>query len=76
MSVSVSVVVCTRLKVVRSAGWTGVTFYLTNTVYTQVYCTGNPPPPPLSSSPTTGLLCSDDLSDLLADPQAWATTRG
>ncbi|XP_075891311.1 uncharacterized protein LOC142894066 isoform X5 [Nelusetta ayraudi] len=35
-----SVVVCTRLKVVRSAGWTGVTFYLTNTVYTQVYCTG------------------------------------
>lgn len=35
-----SVVVGTRLKVVRSAGGTGVTFYLTNTVYTQVYCAG------------------------------------
>lgn len=35
-----SVVVCTRLKVIRSSeqsGW----FYLTNTTFTQVYCTGN-----------------------------------
>lgn len=32
--------VCTRLKVVRSADQLRGTFYLTNTVYTQVYCTG------------------------------------
>nr|XP_046236700.1 RPA-related protein RADX-like isoform X2 [Scatophagus argus] len=35
-----SVVVCTRLKLVRAADRMGVGFYLTNTTYTQVYCTG------------------------------------
>ncbi|XP_076019309.1 RPA-related protein RADX isoform X2 [Genypterus blacodes] len=35
-----SVVVCTRLKLIRSASQTDGCFYLTNTTYTQVYCTG------------------------------------
>ncbi|CAI5669825.1 RPA-related protein RADX isoform X2 [Oreochromis niloticus] len=35
-----SVVVCTRLKVVRSSDQSHNCFYLTNTTYTQVYCTG------------------------------------
>ncbi|KAL6118163.1 uncharacterized protein ACO6RY_03016 [Pungitius sinensis] len=35
-----SVVVCTRLKLIRAAGCSDVVFYLTNTTYTQVYCTG------------------------------------
>uniref|UniRef100_UPI0037E86038 LOW QUALITY PROTEIN: RPA-related protein RADX n=1 Tax=Semicossyphus pulcher TaxID=241346 RepID=UPI0037E86038 len=35
-----SVVVCSRLKVIRAAGGTDAGFYLTNTTYTQVYCTG------------------------------------
>ncbi|XP_068569142.1 RPA-related protein RADX isoform X1 [Cebidichthys violaceus] len=34
-----SVVVCTRLKLIRSSDQSAV-FYLTNTTYTQVYCTG------------------------------------
>lgn len=38
---AVSVVVCSRLKLVRAADWTKSCFYLTNTTYTQVYCTGN-----------------------------------
>ncbi|XP_077962030.1 uncharacterized protein LOC120822189 isoform X5 [Gasterosteus aculeatus] len=36
----VSVVVCTRLKLNRGADGSNVVFYLTNTTYTQVYCTG------------------------------------
>ncbi|XP_041821711.1 RPA-related protein RADX [Chelmon rostratus] len=35
-----SVVVCTRLKLIRAADRIDVGFYLTNTTYTQVYCTG------------------------------------
>uniref|UniRef100_A0AAQ4S6S3 RPA-related protein RADX-like n=1 Tax=Gasterosteus aculeatus aculeatus TaxID=481459 RepID=A0AAQ4S6S3_GASAC len=35
-----SVVVCTRLKLNRGADGSNVVFYLTNTTYTQVYCTG------------------------------------
>ncbi|KAM9335144.1 RPA-related protein RADX [Symphorus nematophorus] len=35
-----SVVVCSRLKLIRAADRTDVSFYLTNTAYTQVYCTG------------------------------------
>ncbi|XP_029283810.1 RPA-related protein RADX isoform X2 [Cottoperca gobio] len=35
-----SVLVCTRLKLMRAAGQTDVGFFLTNTTYTQVYCTG------------------------------------
>ncbi|XP_041842090.1 RPA-related protein RADX isoform X8 [Melanotaenia boesemani] len=35
-----SVLVCTRLKLIRSADGTSGCFYLTNTTYTQVYCTG------------------------------------
>lgn len=35
-----SVVVCTRLKVIREADGTNHRVYLTNTVNTQVYCTG------------------------------------
>nr|XP_033465274.1 RPA-related protein RADX isoform X4 [Epinephelus lanceolatus] len=35
-----SVVVCTRLKVIKAADQTDASFYLTNTTYTQVYCTG------------------------------------
>ncbi|XP_073330936.1 RPA-related protein RADX [Pagrus major] len=35
-----SVVVCSRLKLIRAADRTDVGFYLTNTTYTQVYCTG------------------------------------
>ncbi|KAI3376295.1 hypothetical protein L3Q82_016401, partial [Scortum barcoo] len=35
-----SVVVCTRLKLIRAADRTDSSFYLTNTAYTQVYCTG------------------------------------
>ncbi|XP_028998778.1 RPA-related protein RADX isoform X2 [Betta splendens] len=35
-----SVVVCTRLRCIRDADRTNVGFYLTNTSYTQVYCTG------------------------------------
>ncbi|KAF7643060.1 hypothetical protein LDENG_00245610, partial [Lucifuga dentata] len=34
-----SVVVCTRVRLIRSAGQTSC-FYLTNTTHTQVYCTG------------------------------------
>lgn len=37
----VSVVVCSRVKLLRAAGGTELCFYLTNTTYTQVYCTGN-----------------------------------
>ena len=37
----VSVVVCSRLKLIRSADRTDASFYLTNTTHTQVYCTGN-----------------------------------
>ncbi|XP_027131651.1 RPA-related protein RADX-like isoform X1 [Larimichthys crocea] len=36
-----SVVVCSRLKLIKAADRTDVSFYLTNTTYTQVYCTGN-----------------------------------
>lgn len=36
----VSVVVGTRLKVIKAADGTDACFYLTNTPYTQVYCTG------------------------------------
>ncbi|XP_036967079.1 RPA-related protein RADX isoform X4 [Acanthopagrus latus] len=35
-----SVVVCSRLKLIRSADRTDASFYLTNTTHTQVYCTG------------------------------------
>eukprot|EP00066_Takifugu_rubripes_P025864 XP_011615130.1 PREDICTED: uncharacterized protein CXorf57-like [Takifugu rubripes] len=35
-----SVVVCSRVKLIRGADWTELCFYLTNTTYTQVYCTG------------------------------------
>ncbi|KAE8277418.1 RPA-related protein RADX [Larimichthys crocea] len=35
-----SVVVCSRLKLIKAADRTDVSFYLTNTTYTQVYCTG------------------------------------
>ncbi|XP_076580767.1 RPA-related protein RADX isoform X1 [Chaetodon auriga] len=35
-----SVVVCTRLKLIKAADWTDVGFYLSNTSYTQVYCSG------------------------------------
>nr|XP_043878458.1 LOW QUALITY PROTEIN: RPA-related protein RADX [Solea senegalensis] len=35
-----SVVVCTRLKSIKSADETHGCFFLTNTTYTQVYCTG------------------------------------
>ncbi|KAM8899692.1 RPA-related protein RADX isoform 3-T3 [Spinachia spinachia] len=35
-----SVVVCTRLKLIRAADGCDLAFYLTNTTYTQVYCTG------------------------------------
>ncbi|XP_008322889.1 RPA-related protein RADX isoform X2 [Cynoglossus semilaevis] len=35
-----SVVVCTRLKVVKAAGEAHGRFFLTNTTFTQVYCTG------------------------------------
>ncbi len=37
----VSVVVCARLKLIKAADRNDVGFYLTNTTYTQVYCTGN-----------------------------------
>lgn len=37
----VSVVVCSRVKLIRAADWTKFCFYMTNTTYTQVYCTGN-----------------------------------
>lgn len=40
----VSVVVCTRLKVVKAAGEAHGRFFLTNTTFTQVYCTGNQQP--------------------------------
>ncbi|XP_067378935.1 RPA-related protein RADX isoform X1 [Channa argus] len=36
-----SVVVCTRLKMVKAADTTGAGSYLTNTTFTQVYCTGH-----------------------------------
>ncbi|KAM7366728.1 hypothetical protein PAMP_016137 [Pampus punctatissimus] len=35
-----SVVVCTRLKLIKVSDQTNGCFYLTNTTYTQVYCTG------------------------------------
>ncbi|XP_078100730.1 LOW QUALITY PROTEIN: RPA-related protein RADX [Sander vitreus] len=35
-----SVVVCTRLKLIKAAGGTDDGSYLTNTMYTQLYCTG------------------------------------
>ncbi|XP_028420569.1 RPA-related protein RADX [Perca flavescens] len=35
-----TVVVCTRLKLIRAAGRTDSCSYLTNTTYTQLYCTG------------------------------------
>ncbi|XP_069581021.1 RPA-related protein RADX isoform X1 [Brachyistius frenatus] len=35
-----SVVVCTRLKLIRAADQSPASFHLTNTTYTQVYCTG------------------------------------
>ncbi|XP_039644358.1 nuclear envelope pore membrane protein POM 121-like [Perca fluviatilis] len=35
-----TVVVCTRLKLIRAAGWTDSRSYLTNTTFTQLYCTG------------------------------------
>ncbi|KAM7376801.1 hypothetical protein PAMA_013534 [Pampus argenteus] len=35
-----SVVVCTRLKLIKVSDQTNSCFYLTNTTYTQVYCTG------------------------------------
>lgn len=44
----VSVVVCTRLKLVTAGGTRGC-LYLTNTTYTQVYCTGQPRPYDISS---------------------------
>lgn len=36
----VSVVVCSRVKLVRAAAASERCFYVTNTTYTQVYCTG------------------------------------
>ncbi|XP_026225225.1 RPA-related protein RADX isoform X2 [Anabas testudineus] len=35
-----SVIVCTRLTLIKATDQTNVCFYLTNTTYTQVYCTG------------------------------------